>query len=177
MFCCCQSDFGFGALQKDTSKYCFSLILLQTVRLCLKMPQLNVLQLPRPRWKALKDASKHHVSIACQTFIQKKCVCLCACTCVCVFRESQVLTHQLCKEMRVKTQAFMCDTLKIFPRGITFRHQHTYRQISLKAYINCFTVMLTPDPKINGDQNDDEGWKRVKAAYSNCFSQSEQTEA
>lgn len=37
--------------------------------------------------------------------------------------------------------------------------------------------MLTPDPKINGDQNDDEGWKRVKAAYSNCFSQSEQAEA
>lgn len=34
--------------------------------------------------------------------------------------------------------------------------------------------MLTPDPQINRDQNDDEGKERVKAAYSNCFSQSEQ---
>lgn len=34
--------------------------------------------------------------------------------------------------------------------------------------------MLTSDPQINRDQNDDEGWKRRKAAYKNHRLGSEQ---
>ena len=64
-------------------------------------------------------------------------------------------------------------------RSLTLANAQTHKHspqgyISLKASINCFSVMLTPDPQINRDQNDDEGKERVKAAYSNCFSQSEQ---
>lgn len=54
-------------------------------------------------------------------------VCVCV---VCVVRDNQVLTHQLCKEMRVRTRAFMCAHEIHSPRGITHTRVHAHTHTS-----------------------------------------------